>query len=146
MRCMTRLIATALAMGTAGCELLSSPPTTYGYGIGDRSPSSSVQRGSDPGLPALPRPAPVKYSPSSPQPAPSQTTYSQPLLHQDAPERRPVQYGRDRDRNADGIPDRYQYKQPNPPSSLLGSSILQDPPSRSPGSLGSLGSPPGLLR
>lgn len=143
MRCMIWLTTAAVAMGTAGCELLSSPPTTYGYGIGDRSPSSSVQPGSDPGLPALSRPAPVEYFRPSPQPAPSQSTYSQPLLGRDAPERRRVQYGRDRDRNADGIPDRYQYKLPDPPRSLLGSSIPQDPPGRSPGAPGS---PLGPLR
>ena len=134
MRCMTWLMAAALAMVTAGCELFSTPPPTYGHGFKDRSPSTRTRSGGDSSLPALSRPAPVEYSPASPQPAPSQTTYSPPLLRRDAPERRPVQYGRDRDWNGDGIPDRYQYKQPDPPRSLLGSSILQDPPSRSPGS------------
>ncbi len=135
MRCMTWLTAAALAMGTAGCELFASPPTTYGYGIKDRSPSSSVQRGSNPGLPALSWPAPVEYSPpATPPQLPASQSYSRPLLRQDEPQRRPVQHGRDRDWNGDGIPDRYQYKQPDPPRSLLGSSILQDPSSRSPGS------------
>jgi hypothetical protein len=153
MRCMSWLTATSLAMMTAGCGSLASGPTTYGYGIKPPSPSSGVRSGGDPGLPALSRPAPVEYSPPAPpSQLPASQSSSRPLLRQDELQRRPVQYGRDRDWNGDGIPDRYQYKQPEPPRNLLQSngpdprlSILGPPPVQPPPER-SLGSPVGPLR
>lgn len=165
MRYMSWLTATSLAMATAACELPAGGPKTYRPAIEDGSPSSGVPTGSDPALPMQSRPAPVRYSPAAPAPVgyvpvapvPSpQPTASpsapRPVLRQDEPDRRPAQYGRDRDLNADGIPDRYQYKQPEPPRSLLHSSgpdprnsILGPPPIPPPAS-SSLGSPLGPLR
>lgn len=155
MRCVNWLTAATLVILTAGCELPAGGPKTYRPAIEDEAPSSGVRTGSDPGLPTQSRPAPLEYSPAppapSPQPAASESS-SQPLLHRDEPNRRPVQYGRDRDWNGDGIPDRYQYKQPEPPRSLLHSSgpdprnsILGPPPVPPPAS-STLGSPLGPLR
>lgn len=141
MRCMSGLAAAGLAMVTVGCGGQSGYPTTYSYNPGYGSSSGNSGYSSNyVGLPTYARPAPTDYSsPPPPQPTPPQSTYSRPSTRDDEPDSRRARYGRDRDRNGDGIPDRYQYKNPDPPRSILytdapdprrsilGPSRLQDP-------------------
>ena len=149
MRCMIWLTAAGVATVTAGCDMRSSQPAAYSYrSYYPSPPSSTTSRSSDNDSSSLvfSRPAPVEYfEPSTPPPASSRSTSSLPLLTQDEPKHRPILTGYDRDRNGDGIPDRYQYKQPEPPRSLLYTDA-QDPKHNTLGSpFQPLGSPLGPL-